>query len=326
MAGNDQIAIFELDGKEWGIGTDQVQEVIGMVEIKDPIQARDFVRGMINLRGSIVPLLDLRGMLGLRDKGYQPSDNIIIGKIQDKLIGIPVDRVSDVLSVDIEGIGSALEGIPLERFLSGMARLGERLIFVLDLVALWKAAGVVKKGKRRAALKQDDAKGILHERAMSLSKRIEEEEKAERLQVINFLLAGEWYGLDLKWVQEIIGSSEVIRIPQTPDCVAGVINLRGEICWIIDTKRLLGLPSDSSEGQVIMVKAEGIGAGLLVDRVEEIITLPLEAIEPPLATVEKPKAEYIEGEVQLDDRLLVMLNLKNIISSGEIRVDGGELG
>ena len=320
MAGKNQILIFELDGEEWGVGTGQVQEVIRMVEVKNSILAMDFVGGVINLRGEIVPLLDLRRILGLEDKGYELSDNIIIGKIQDRLIGIDVDGVTEVLSVDIEEVGSALEGMPLKRFLSGVARLGERLIFVLDLNALWKAAGTLKKGNKRAVLKRDDDGGILHERAITLSKEIEEVEKEENLQLIDFFLAGEWYGLDLKWVQEIVSSSELIRIPQTPNFVAGVMNLRGDIVWIIDIKRLLGLSSGSSEeeGQVIMVKSEGILAGLLVDRVEEIIALPLKAIEPPLTITEKKKAEYIEGEVQLNDKLLVMLNLKNIMHSSEI--------
>lgn len=139
------------------------------------------------------------------------------------------------------------------------------------------------------------------------------------LQLVTFKLGTEEFGVDILKVQEINKMMNITKIPNAPAFIEGVINLRGKIIPIVDLRKRLGFrekPYDKST-RIIVVELEGLVLGFIVDSVSEVLRIPANTIEPPPSMVAGIESEYIEGVGKLDDRLLILLELKKIFSSPE---------
>jgi purine-binding chemotaxis protein CheW len=139
------------------------------------------------------------------------------------------------------------------------------------------------------------------------------------LQLVTFKLGTEEFGVDILKVQEINKMMNITKIPNAPAFIEGVINLRGKIIPIVDLRKRLGFreqPYDKST-RIIVVELEGLVLGFIVDFVSEVLRIPANTIEPPPSMVAGIESEYIEGVGKLDDRLLILLELKKIFSSPE---------
>jgi len=143
----------------------------------------------------------------------------------------------------------------------------------------------------------------------------------EGLQLVVFELSGEEFGVDIMQVSEIIPAPEITRIPQAPECVKGLINLRGKIIVVIDLNIRLGFsPKESDElSRIIIVEVGDTVIGMLVNSVKEVMKLPLSSIEPtPEMIKSKINAEYLKGVGKLEDRLLIFLNLAKVLGEEEV--------
>ncbi|MCQ1535961.1 purine-binding chemotaxis protein CheW [Methanosarcina sp. KYL-1] len=147
----------------------------------------------------------------------------------------------------------------------------------------------------------------------------------EGLQLVVFELSGEEFGVDIMQVSEILPSPKITRIPQAPECVNGLINLRGKIVVVIDLNTRLGFsPKESDElSRIVIVEVGDTIIGMLVNSVRQVMRLPLLCIEPtPEMIKSKINSEYLNGVGKVGDRLLILLNLAKVL--GEEEVD--ELG
>ncbi len=127
------------------------------------------------------------------------------------------------------------------------------------------------------------------------------------------------YGVPITKVQEIIPMAEPTRLPQVPDFVEGIINLRGKIIPIIDLKKRFAMDASqvTSESRSVVVEVEGQTVGIIVDEVSEVLRLSQDNIEPPPAVIGGITAEYLTGVGKLEDRLLILLDMDKIFSDGE---------
>lgn len=139
------------------------------------------------------------------------------------------------------------------------------------------------------------------------------------LQLVTFKLGSEEFGVDILKVQEIIKMMNVTKIPNAPVFIEGVINLRGKIIPIVDLRKRLGFEDHEFDKstRIIVVELDGLVLGFIVDSVSEVLRIPEDTIEPPPSMVAGIESEYIEGVGKLDDRLLILLELKKIFSSPE---------
>src|SRR4051794_29030626 len=122
-------------------------------------------------------------------------------------------------------------------------------------------------------------------------------------QLVVFSLGSEEYGLPITQVQEIIRYTEPRTIPSAYASVRGVINLRGKIIPVCDLKSRLGLSSEGAEGKIVIVESSAGTAGLIVDEVDEVLTVSDEQLEEPPAA----RGEHVRAVAKVDDRLLVLL-------------------
>jgi purine-binding chemotaxis protein CheW len=129
------LVTFALDREEFGIQVDQVREIIRVGEITRVPQAPAHVRGVANLRGRILAVVEIRTRLGLTAAVLTPRSRIIVVEIQGRVLGILVDAVLQVAKVPVETVTAAPEEVLSAQsdYISGVARWNSRLTILLDL-------------------------------------------------------------------------------------------------------------------------------------------------------------------------------------------------
>lgn len=146
MSDSVQVATFNIGAEEYGVDISQIQEIIRMVEITRVPRTPAFMEGVINLRGQLIPIIDLRARFGMERMAPTKNTRIIVTDVGTKRVGIIVDSASEVLTIPIEAIEQAPEmiaGVGAD-YLQGVGKVGARLIILLDLTM------VVTAPERRA--------------------------------------------------------------------------------------------------------------------------------------------------------------------------------
>jgi purine-binding chemotaxis protein CheW len=138
-------------------------------------------------------------------------------------------------------------------------------------------------------------------------------------EIVVFRLAESVYGIDIDVVREIIRMQGITPVPNAPDFIEGVTNLRGKICPVMDMRRRFGLPLAriTADSRIVVIEIDGEDVGMIVDAVEEVLRLPGSSVEPPpLREVKSINTDIIEGIANLGTRLIVLFDVDRILSDG----------
>ena len=130
-----KVIVFRLVDEEYGVEVNQVRSIEKMQNITRVPRTPDFVKGVINLRGVVTPIIDLKTRFDLGEEGYTDSTRIIIVAVDDMEVGLIVDAANDVIDipVDVIELPPAVVGGIKATYLRGVAKLQERLLIMLNL-------------------------------------------------------------------------------------------------------------------------------------------------------------------------------------------------
>lgn len=133
-----QLVIFKLGREEYGVSILQVQEIKRITDITRVPHTPDYIKGVINLRGSVLPVIDLKKRLNLPQQVSTEDTRIIIVKVDELSIGMVVDAVSEVLTISQQNVDSpeVVAGSVAANYLSGVGKLEDRLLILLNLEAI----------------------------------------------------------------------------------------------------------------------------------------------------------------------------------------------
>lgn len=140
-------------------------------------------------------------------------------------------------------------------------------------------------------------------------------------QMLTFVLGDETYGVDILRVQEIRGWSPVTRIPQSPQHVLGVLNLRGSIVPIVDLRMRLSFASAEYNAVTVIIVLSIEAAhgrrdvGVVVDAVSDVVNVPISDMKPAPDLGSQVNTEYIQGLATIADRMVMLLDIDHLISS-----------
>ena len=169
-------------------------------------------------------------------------------------------------------------------------------------------------------LDQDEKIRMLKERARDLARSPEKTGDEERqLTVVAFMLAHEKYAIELSHIREVYPLKNLTPLPNVPDFVMGIVNVRGEIVSIIDIRRFFDLPLKglTNLNQVIILESEEMAFGILADDILGPRSVPESAIQPSLPTLTDIRAAYLKG-VTVDR--VVVLDGKKVLSDDKMVV------
>lgn len=162
------------------------------------------------------------------------------------------------------------------------------------------------------------------EDALAISEQQQGEDAEDIVQMVGFIVANELFGVNILMVQEIIKDLEITAIPDAPDFVVGVINLRGNIIPILDLHKRLKLSVDrnrqSEESWILILNIGGRVTGFVVDRVTQVIKVQTNMIKPPPELVlQGLESDYIRGVCKQDQQLLTILDFNRILLVDEFK-------
>jgi purine-binding chemotaxis protein CheW len=148
-----EMLVFKLGSEEYGVDILKVQEIRGYEKVTPIPRSPDYLKGVVNLRGTIVPVIDLRIRFGMPDPKYDSLTVVIVLRIAGRIVDAVVDAVSDVVRLAENEIREApkLGAMVDSSYLSGVATQGERMILALDIEKLLSAAEMNLLGEAAAA-------------------------------------------------------------------------------------------------------------------------------------------------------------------------------
>jgi purine-binding chemotaxis protein CheW len=140
------------------------------------------------------------------------------------------------------------------------------------------------------------------------------------LQYLTFTVQKEEYGIDIMTVREIKGWTSVTRLPNTPEYMCGVMNLRGIIVPIFDLRcRFTGKHTEATPNSVIIILAVGDrNMGILVDSVSDILNVAASEVKPAPETSDSVSAKFISGLISLDTRMVVLLDIQHVFDTRDM--------
>ncbi len=139
------------------------------------------------------------------------------------------------------------------------------------------------------------------------------------LQWVTFKLAGETYGVNVMQVQEVLRYTEIAPVPGAPSYVIGIINLRGNVVTVIDTRERFALsPGEITDNtRIVIIEADSHVVGILVDSVAEVVYLRQSEIETAPNVGNEESAKFIQGVCHKNDELLILIELDKLLTDDE---------
>jgi purine-binding chemotaxis protein CheW len=300
-----QFVSFLSAGTEYAMPIGDVLEIVQLPpDVVRVPRAGAEVLGLMTLRERLLPLVSLRTLFGEAPEPPGASARVLVISVPGHpqlTVGLVMDSVKEVLRVPravVDPMPPLLAGGGAQH-LDSICRLedGRRLVSILSATRVFEA-GLMQSALEARQTQQEDA---MSDEALGAA--LEEEE-----QFVIFRLAGEEYGLPIDAVQEILRvPAELTLVPQTPDFIEGVVNLRGAVLPVVDQRRRFALAqAERNERQRIMVL--GIGGtrtGFIVDQVVEVLRIPRSAMQPA------PRLS--EGQMRIIPRVANLAEAKRMV-------------
>ena len=297
--------LVRLDNQRYALRLHLVERVVRMVAITALPLASEAVKGLVNVQGRVLPVISLRGCLGLPEREAGAEDVLII---------VRTDQATAALIADgVEGGGEAWEpageawepsgegaSFPGRAYLQGVVKLADGLVPLIDLARIAArlaepVSGLVEvpiPGAARVA----GVRALLAERASLLAREPAAAESGERIEAVEFLLGGERYAIESSFVSEVHPLRELTPLPCTPPFLLGLMNMRGKILSVVDIRGFFELRERGGElGKVIILRDAAMEFGLLADAIVGVSTIPLRLLQLPLPTSAGIRGDYLRG-------------------------------
>ncbi|MBF0519432.1 MAG: chemotaxis protein CheW [Nitrospirae bacterium] len=328
----------------YAVDTLHVREIIHLPEFKLVDEAPEYVVGLINVRGNVIPLIDIDKRLGRKGHSYALTDKVIVFSHNRRRIGVIVDEIMDIYDVSSDSIEKA----PLysddimhrSGFIEHVAKINENILMILSHHKLFdsRVMAVISNYQGREVLAEEvliqdglppvvsttEAAAIFHKRAVALApKNIQLRDSSSLMPVAVVELEDELFGIELTVVREFISVNEYRQVPCCPSHVVGNINLRGEIVTLIDIRSTLGMPKSSGRAMdsAVIVVIDNFTLGICIESLRDVLYVPVsEQKELPIA-IKHANESFFKCTALFDNKAIVVLNLQNVLYRGSLIVN-----
>jgi len=312
---SEMLVTFDVAGQEFALDLDAVQEILPAPSMLTTVpRAEALVLGMTSLRGMLLPLLSMRGLLGFPPSPTSNTrEKVVVIKVEGAQVGLVTDGARAIVAAE----SSLVDPIPpaLAARIGGEAQIksiyrgdsGRRLISILAPEQLFREDVMqrLSAGRDEQASQTTLGPGT----------------RRKELNFLVFRLGNDEFGLPIDAVDEVAQvPAQVTRLPKTPKFLEGVVNLRGVVLPVIDQRRRFDMPVlERHQGRrLIVVRTERHRAGLIVDGVSDVLRIPEDSIEPAPDLTEET-ARLVRGVINLaeSDRIVLVLDPTELLTKAE---------
>ncbi|WP_432511320.1 chemotaxis protein CheW [Kineococcus sp. SYSU DK001] len=312
---------FEMAGESYALPMERVQEIIRMPELIRVPLGPPALEGLANLRGRVLPVVSLRACCGLSTAEHDEATRVVVVQAAGATLGLVVDRVTAVVSVEAdqlesaEGVQSTVRSELLAAVLKGTAG---RMTTVLDVQRLVRAE-FADLARRVAASGAGPG-------AWSPAATVAEDDSSDTLELVSFAVDGQEYALPIDRVQEIVQAPErVTAVPNAAARVLGVMDLRGGLLPVVSLRQVFGLevPVLQPHNRIVVVTVEREGreslVGVVMDTVREVLRVPAELVGAlPHVVSGGGRSREVQSVCRLEDgkRLVSVLSADSLVDVG----------
>lgn len=310
-----QIVSFQVGQEEFGIEIAEVKEIIRIPDIVKVPTVPEYIKGIISLRDILIPIVDMRIKLGMNNDERTATTRIVVVETAGNMVGLIVDQVFEVIRIPQDTIFPPPEAILNEpgEEVTGIARLddGKRIIMLMDV------RGIISQSMINKELVEEIDSG---EAENEQEQEKDPERGTDERQLVVFKLDNEEFGVNIDQVQEITKLSQITKVPRVPKFVQGVINLRGEVVPVIDLRKRfeIAINENTDRTRIIVSETNNRKVGLIIDEVLEVLRISERQFEAVPEIVNDGQSKgYMDGVVNMENRMIMALNLDNILMAQE---------
>jgi purine-binding chemotaxis protein CheW len=324
---------FVVGNDSYGLEISRVKEVIESDQISRLTRipmVHESILGVINLRGQIIPIIDLSMRLYNRKINITPRSSIIIIEVSDSgeqvTIGAMIDALIGVDNIFEDDIADAPEfGTKIRpEFIDKIVNVKDVLMVLLNIQELLN----INEFSELTAIninfdKLLSMKALKEEKLIFKSDFNDQDNPAGEADdehiFVTLAIGDEIYGIDIINIHEIINITKMTNIPNTLSFMRGVINLRGNVVPVVDMRERCGLKLKeyNKKTPILIVEVNNLLIGLIIDSVYDVVKFPINKIQHPPHYSAKIDSDFIAGLLQLDDKMIIALNVNKILSPEE---------
>jgi purine-binding chemotaxis protein CheW len=315
-----QHVIFGVGRELFAVAMSPLKEIIRLPRIVQVPLAPPALEGLINLRGQVLPIINLRRVFGFEDQGHDEATRVLVLNVGTP-VGFVVDKVHRVLAVhpgQIEKHHGMEVGVDSE-YLEGVIKDAQPydMLMLLDFAKLLhgELAALARAGEAMAATAMAEVG----------QQEAHEKEATGVIQLVSFSVDSQEYAIPIGHVKEIVQVPEhIIQVPKAQAHLLGIVNLRGHLLPLVSLRQLFGMADSGqlNEHKRIVVTAfelegERMRVGLVTDSVREVLRVPLDQMEDMPALLRRNKElNEISTVCRLDDgnRLVAVLSVEKMFA------------
>lgn len=312
--GSLQYVTFKVGEELFGVDIIAVKEVISPRKITSIPRTPDYLLGIINLRGEVISIIDLRVRFGVKNTQITRQSRIVVIVANGIRMGLLVDKINSIMALLESEVASAtsIASSEKQKFISGSYQLPDASILLL---LLQDQLVDEKDFKIDQAAKQE-------QETINLALQVQKEWVKE-IHLVGFSINNERYTMESRLVEEIIFLPEMTIVPEMEEFVEGIFYYRNTVIPAIrlcDQLNLAGLEI-TEDTPVIIANIFNMKIGLIVDEITDVLTIKEDDILPPPIHINKTQAEQLKGVIKLqhDKRnyIVMMLKLEKLFSFEE---------
>jgi len=317
-----QFVIFHVGKEVFAVRLSAVQEIIRMPNLVKVPMSPPALEGLANLRGSVLPVLNLREIFHFPVALHDDSTRVVVLD-HGRPVGLVVDRMANVVTVDPDRIEAASKiGAAIDTgLLTGMIKSenGQSMVMILDAAKTVEREfrGVMQSAAERLA------QGAQEVRAES---KASEQAVLDEDHLVSFEVADQEYAFPIERVEEIIQlPNQITQLPNSHGHVLGVITLRNRLLPLVSLRNMFCLPPvEMSEANKVVVISlgDGVSVGVVMDGVKEVLRVARNIVDPMPALLSQGQAmNDIESICRLQDgrRLVSVLSAERMFKTEELR-------
>ncbi|NLV27914.1 MAG: chemotaxis protein CheW [Methanomicrobiales archaeon] len=328
---------FTVANIQCGIPVENAQCMLRMVSITPQTSAKKENAGTINLHGRTVPVYSLRSLFGFLERKPLLTDNLIIIKSGADTVAFWVDETDIVQPGEIM-VDTRFTSESIQTIIPGIRIIRTDLVILSD-IRNFLEYGIHSPTKLGEILKSDNTmpdeltrsftvrdyntiEMELQKRASELSLPEIEEEKPPLKEVIRFNLMYQEYAIEMKYIREVIQTSEITPVPGTPDFIAGICSVRSEIISLVDLRILLSIPDKglTDLNRVIVLSDCGNKFGILADQITGIGVIKTDDIKKCNTQGNPVWNQYCQGMIDS----LIVLDAASLLTDPRMIIDDSE--
>jgi len=322
--------VFRWQGLLYAVEARQVWQILRLPALTPMEEVPPWVVGMLDLAGTLVPVVDLQLRLGHARIPYRLQDALLVLQTRGGRVAVVVHEVLDVaLGRRLLSAQSEVQN-GIHPILSGAMDAGGQVCMLLDPEALMAQAGASLTS--RDALASDlfpeateAQRAVWRERARILAEPEAQVSANAGRAVVVASLGGELFAIALEEVQELTRFCDPAPIPCCPPHVVGHIPLRGDIVTLIDLRGILGLPLDPpwTHGDLIVCEVQGLLLGVPVEQVVDVLRMQDKALTPVPSVLGGGMETHLLGILKHAGRPVTLIDLRGLLEGSELVVDEG---